>query len=154
MSTVSPPPNNGKPASELIAAIENEEGKSAFPNPAIAEHQTVTSETPDANWSQTAAPQLADYFESALGSRFEFPLVQCGHDICELQAASFVAGDSAIDMHDFQQVYHDMREQPWWTALELDEQTLEVQSSKNGRNLFICFITRASSRSRLSHAEI
>lgn len=137
-----PPSRNGKPAAELIAAIENDDTKSAFPNPAIAAHQALLNEQSDPDWSQQAEQQLRDFLSAQLGNRFEYPLVQCGTDICEIQAASFVDGDSAADLRDFQRADSDMQLQPWWTTLQFDELTFQVQSSKNGRHLIIVFITR------------
>src|ERR1700722_6103910 len=55
MHTASLPANNGRPAAEFIAEFENDDHKSAFPNPATALHQAVQSETPDQDWSQMAA---------------------------------------------------------------------------------------------------
>ena len=143
MHTASLPANNGRPAAEFIAEFENDDHKSAFPNPATALHQAVQSETPDQDWSQMAAQQLSDYLTATLGSRFEFPLIQCGQDICEIQAASFVTGNHSDDERDFQRVFAAMSQQSWWAAFQFDEQTLEVTGTKNGRVVFVGFVTRA-----------
>ena len=140
-------PNPGRPAAELITAIETDDPKSVFQNPAVAAHQAMLSEAPDPDWSQMAAQQLRDYLAAQLGNRFEYPLVQCGQDICEIQAASFVGGNSDADLRDFQDVDYNMQQQPWWTTLQFDQLSFQVQASKNGRHLDkkLCPSTRACS---------
>jgi hypothetical protein len=137
------PPKNGRPAAELFAEIETDDvKKSAFPDPIITAHQAMLNETPDPDWSQTAAQQLRDYLAAQLGNRFEYPLVQCGQDLCEIQAASFFGGDSDADERDFQTAENGMPLQPWWTTLQFDQFSTRFSSSKNGRILAIVMVTR------------
>ncbi len=131
-----------KSAAEFIAALEADDHKSAFPNPSIAPHQAMLNETPDPNWSQAAAQQLRDYLAEQLGNRFEYPLVQCGQDICEIQAATLPGSDRHVDVHDFQVADENMSLQPWWTSLEFDELTFQVDSEDDGRDVMIVFVTR------------
>ena len=134
---------NGRPAAELFAEILTDDvKKSAFPDPTIAAHQAMLNETPDPDWSQQAAQQLRDYLASQLGNRFEYPLVQCGQDLCEIQAASFFGGDSVADQYDFQVVENSMPLQPWWTTLQFDQLSGRFSSSKNHRVLAIVMVTR------------
>jgi hypothetical protein len=136
------PKSPQKPAADIIAALETDDHKSAFANPSIAPHQAVMSETPDPDWSQAAAQQLRDYLAAQLGNRFEYPLVQCGQDICEIQAATMLGSDSHADVRDFQLSDENMRLQPWWLTLQFDELTFQVDSVDDGRDVMIVFITR------------
>jgi hypothetical protein len=136
------PKSPQKPAADIIAALETDDHKSAFANPSIAPHQAVMSETPDPDWSQAAAQQLRDYLAAQLGNRFEYPLVQCGQDICEIQAATILGSDSNTDVRDFQMSDENMHLQPWWSTLQFDELTFQVDSVDDGRDVMIVFITR------------
>jgi hypothetical protein len=137
-----PPKAPQKSAADIIAALEADDHKSAFPNPSIAPHQAMLNETPDPNWSQAAAQQLRDYLAEQLGNRFEYPLVQCGQDICEIQAATLPGSDRHVDVHDFQVADENMSQQSWWTSLQFDELTFQVDSEDDGRDVMIVFITR------------
>ena len=132
-----------KSAADIIAALEADDHKSAFPNPSIAPHQAMLSETPDPNWSQAATQQLKDYLAAQLGNRFEYPLVQCGQDICEIDAATLLGSDTNADVLDFQASDENMRLQPWWATLQFDELTFQVDTvDGDGRDVMIVFITR------------
>ena len=139
-----PPPSNeppSRPAAEVLAEIVTDDGSTAFPNPSAAAHQTLTSQSPDPDWSEEAAQQLRAYLTSQLGTRFEYPLIECGQSICEIQAASMHGGSLEDDGRDFQTVFSRMHAQPWWGRLQFDEQTLSVRS-KPKRAFFVGFITR------------
>ena len=82
-----------------------------------------------------------DYLAEQLGTRFEFPAVDCQADICEIQAAGYENGNLNADIHNFQMIVNAMHQQPWWNALGFDEQTLST-TEKQGRPLFIVYITR------------
>jgi hypothetical protein len=131
-----------KSAAEIISALESDDHKSAFPNPSIAPHQVLLNETPDPDWSQAAAQQLRDYLAAELGNRFEYPLVQCGQDICEIQAATLPGSNRGVDVHDFQVSDENMHLQPWWSTLQFDELTFQVDSADDGIDVMIVFITR------------
>jgi hypothetical protein len=139
----SPQPNElpPRPAAEVLAEMVADDGSTAFPNPSAEPHQTLTSQSPDPDWSEQAAQQLRDYFTTQLGTRFEFPMIACGQNICEIQAASLRDGSVENDVRDFQTVFYQMHAQPWWDQLQFDETTLRVQS-KPKRAFFVCFITR------------
>jgi hypothetical protein len=139
-----PPQSNEqppRPAAEVLAEMVTDDGSTAFPNPSAEPHQTLTSQSPDPDWSERAAQQLRDYLTSQLGTRFEYPLIECGQNICEIQAASLRGGSLEDDERDFQTVFYQMHAQPWWDQLQFDETTLRVQS-KPKRAFFVCFITR------------
>lgn len=138
------PPSNEqppRPAAEVLAEMVTDDGSTAFPNPSAVAHQTLTSQRPDPDWSERAAQQLRAYLMSQLGTRFEYPLIECGQSLCEIQAASMRGGSLEDDVRDFQTVFNQMHAQPWWDQLQFDEQTLSVQS-KPKRAFFVGFITR------------
>ena len=144
LAAANDPPSNEqppRPAAEVLAEMVTDDGATAFPNPSAVAHQTLTSQSPDPDWSVEAAQQLRAYLTSQLDTRFEYPLIECGQSICEIQAASMRGGSLEDDVRDFQTVFNQMHAQPWWDQLQFDEQTLSVQS-KPKRAFFVGFITR------------
>jgi len=144
LAAANDPPTNEqppRPAAEVLAEMVTDDGSTAFPNPSAVAHQTLTSQSPDPDWSEEAAQQLRAYLTSQLDTRFEYPLIECGQSICEIQAASMRGGSLEDDVRDFQTVFNQMHAQPWWDQLQFDEQTLSVQS-KPKRAFFVGFITR------------
>lgn len=135
------PPSPPKPASQLLANFIERLGHSAFQSPITQGHTAMLAEQPDPSWSPAASNQLNQYLSQQLGDRFEFPVVQCQSNICEIQAAGFpgVSGDPAASA--FQEVVGKMHQQPWWSDLGFDEQILSV-TDEEGRMLFIVYVTR------------
>jgi hypothetical protein len=45
-------------------------------------------------------------------------------------------------MQDFQQLVGQMKEEPWWSALEFDQQTGMIGTAPDGRALLLYFFSR------------
>jgi len=130
-----------KSASELLAKFIENSKDSVFQTPQSQGHAAMLAEEPDPQWSPVASGQLHDYLTQQLGDRFEFPVIECQTDICEIQAAGYANGNLDSDMRDFQMIVNNMHRQPWWNELGFDEQTLST-TQKQARPLFIVYVTR------------
>ena len=108
----------------------------------VRNHAAVQSEPVDPDWGPQASQAIRDYLTTLFGDRFEIALVDCRQDLCELEAAGRLGGNSSDDMRAFQEVIPGMKQQPWWSALEFDQETGVIGVSPDGRALFIYFFSR------------
>jgi hypothetical protein len=131
-----------KPALELFSGFVDDDPKNVFLPPSVQYHAAVESETVDPAWGPAAADALRGYLTSRFGDRFELPLVDCRQDLCELRVAGQVGGDQITDMHDIQEAVRLMRQEPWWTALEFDQDTGLIGTATDGRALLLWFFSR------------
>ena len=131
-----------KPAAELFRPFVEDDPKKVFLPPTVQFHAAVQSEPVDPQWSPLAADALSNYVSSQYGERFEMPLVDCRQDLCEIQIAGRIGGDSQADMRDIQQTMSLIKQQPWWTTLQFDQETGVVTMSSDGRVLLLWFFSR------------
>ena len=96
-----------------------------------APHQAFQRKHADDLWSSAATDQLRRYLEEGLGTRFEFPELECRQDLCEIQAAT-VNRASNDDAADFQHVINSMPQQPWWQTLGFGAPTISLKSGSDG----------------------
>jgi hypothetical protein len=131
------------PAAVAINQWLSDPGDSAMGNPLAAPHQVFQGEHVDGQWSSAATQQLKDHLEDSLATKFEFPVIECRQDMCEVQAATVAPGPND-DVAEFQRIFYDMPTQPWWQSLGFGGPTFAVKSSGDGRELIVCFIARQS----------
>lgn len=130
-----------RPASELIDDMIHSAGDAVMGNPLLAAHQELQAQAKDQPWSTLATASIRDNLQSNLGSNYEFPAIDCGTDICEIQAATVnpVGGYSS---EEFQNALRVMGQEPWWSTMQLGHPTCTYSGSKNGRALIVCFLAR------------
>lgn len=130
-----------RPASELIDEMIHSAGDAVMGNPLLAPHQQLQEEAKDDPWSTLATGSIRDNLQSNLGSNFEFPAVECGTDICEIQAAT-INPVSGFSSGEFQDTLRTMGQEPWWSTMQLGHPSCTYSGSKNGRALIVCFVAR------------
>ncbi|MEO7432666.1 MAG: hypothetical protein ABIR62_11725 [Dokdonella sp.] len=131
-----------KPASELFSGFVDDDPRNVFLPSSVQYHAAVQSESVDPAWGPAAADALRTFVATQYGNRFELPLVDCRQDLCELRVAGQVGGDQLADMQDFQQLVEQMKQQPWWSALEFDQHTGMIGTAPDGRALLLYFFSR------------
>jgi len=130
------------PAAELFSGFVEDDPRNVFLPSSVQYHAAVQSEAVDPAWGPAAAEALRTFVAAQYGNRFELPLVDCRQDLCELRVAGQVGGDQLADMQDFQQLVGQMKEEPWWSALEFDQQTGMIGTAPDGRALLLYFFSR------------
>ena len=130
------------PAAELFSGFVDDDPHNVFLPSSVQYHAAVQSETVDPAWGPAAAEALRNFVATQYGNRFELPLVDCRQDLCELRVAGQVGGDQLADMQDFQQLVERMKQEPWWSALEFDQQTGMIGTAPDGRALLLYFFSR------------
>lgn len=131
-----------KPAAELFTPFVEDDPSLVFPPSTVQYHSTLQSEPTDPDWGPSTAEALRNYIASQYRDRFDIPLVECRRDLCELQVAGRMGGDSAADMDELQRMIHLMKQSPLWSSLQLDQETSLVSTSADGRALWLSFISR------------
>lgn len=134
-------PDAGRPAAELTANMIANVGDAVMGRPLVAPHETLQAESKDENWSPQAQQELQDYFSGNLGTRFEFPVIDCRLDLCELQAATTTA-EATTDVEDFNTLLRQLHDQAWWSTLQFDNQNCAFGAAGDRRGLIVCFFTR------------
>jgi hypothetical protein len=131
-----------KSAEELLSAFVTDDPTQVFLPESVRIHAAVQSEPVDPDWGPAASQAMRDYLLAQFGDRFEIPVADCRQDLCELEVASRLSGNSDADMRDFQEALFLMKKQPWWSALQFDQETGLVGTSPDGRALFVYFFSR------------
>jgi len=131
-----------KPAAELFSGFVDDDPRNVFLPSSVQYHAGVQSESVDPAWGPAAADALRNFVATQYGNRYELPLVDCRQDLCELRVAGQVGGDQLADMQDFQQLVERMKQEPWWSALEFDQQTGMIGTAPDGRALLLYFFSR------------
>ena len=130
-----------KTATEILAHYIDDDPTQVFLPNSVQYHAAVQSEPIDPEWGPAASQAIRDYL-SKFGDRFEFPLIDCRQDLCELEAVGRLGSNSRDDLHDFQDALNSMRQQPWWSTFQFDQDTGLVSSSPDGRAIIIWFYSR------------
>ena len=131
-----------KPAGELFLPFIANDPSQVFAPQTVNFHAAVQSEAIDPAWGPASAAALHDFLTMMFGNRFEIPYVDCRTDLCELQVAGRIGNDLDRDMHDIQHAMGLMKQEPWWTALEFDQESGTVGSSQDGRVILLWFFSR------------
>lgn len=131
-----------KSAAELFTPFVEDDPSLVFPPSTVQYHSALQSETPDPDWGPSTAAALRNSITSQYGDRFDIPLVECRRDLCELQVAGRIGGDSAADMGELQRMIQRMKQSQLWSSLQLDQETSLVSTSPDGRALWLSFISR------------
>ena len=131
-----------KSAGELFVTFIANDPTQVFAPSTVTYHAAVQSEPVDPEWGPAAAAALRDFFNARFGDRFEIPYVDCRQNLCELQVAGRLGGDSQADMHDAQTAMNDMKRQPWWNELQIDQESGIVATSPDDRVLLLWFFSR------------
>jgi hypothetical protein len=142
VATPANPAPDVKPAAELFSGFVEDDPRNVFLPSSVQYHAAVQSEPVDPAWGPEAADALRKFIAAQYGDRFELPLVDCRQDLCELRVAGRVGGDQLADMQDFQQLVERMKQEPWWSALEFDQQTGMIGTAPDGRALLLYFFSR------------
>ena len=130
-----------RPASELIEDMIASMGDPVMGKPLLAPHQALQTEAKDEPWSTDAETSLRNSLEGTLGTRFEYPSINCGSDLCEIQAAT-LGNEGQFDNEDFQTALGAMGKEAWWSTMQLGHPTCAYKGAGDGRELVVCFVTR------------
>jgi hypothetical protein len=131
-----------KSAEEVLSVFVTDDPTQVFLPESVRNHAAVQSENVDPDWGPQASQALRDYLVAQFGDRFDIPVADCRQDLCELEAASRLSTNTSQDMHDFEDAIQRMKQQPWWTTLQFDQETGIAGRSPDGRGLFIYFFSR------------
>jgi len=135
-------PETPRPAGELFLPFIADDPNQVFAPATVNFHAAVQAEPVDAEWGPHASAALRGHITGLFGERFEIPYVDCRQDLCELQVAGRVGGNLDADMRDIQQALGSMRQTPWWTALQFDQESGTVGSAPDGRVIALWFFSR------------
>lgn len=131
-----------KSAAELFSPFVEDDPSLVFPPSTVQYHSALRSEPADPDWGPQTAAGLRNFIASQYGDRFEIPVLECRRDLCELQVAGRIGGDSAADMDELQRMMHLMKQSQLWSSLQLDQETSLLSTSPDGRALWLSFISR------------
>ena len=131
-----------KSTAEILAPFIEDNPAEVFLPDSVRNHAAVQSETVDPDWGPTASHAMRDYLESQLGDRFDIPVVDCRQDLCELEATGRLGGNSSDDVRDFERALNEMKQQPWWSTFQFDQNTGLAAVSADGRAIIVHFYSR------------
>lgn len=105
-------------------------------------HAALQSEPVDPDWAPAAVDAIRGNLASHDRDWFEIVQLDCRTDLCELHLAGRLGGNADTDMRDLQQVLFPMKQEPWWTALQSDQDTSAIGMAPDGRALLVWFVSR------------
>jgi len=129
-------------AGELFLPFIADDPKQVFAPSTVQYHAALSGEAKDPDWAPAVENALRGYIEARFGERYEIPYVDCRQDLCELQVAGRIGADLGRDMHDLRDAIGAMKHEPWWDALEIDQESGTVSSYADGRALLLWFFSR------------
>ena len=139
-------------AAELLADMiadvpESEKLKPAFvPSLAKQMHKSFSGDPRDDAWASHAEDRLKQYFGEVVGAlagQFEFLLVECHTNLCEIQTASRFLDQGDKDADYWNKIIYGMKQEAWWAECEFREPAMQMQIAPDGRRiLFVTYLIR------------
>lgn len=108
-----------KTPGELIARFTVDDPTQVFQPESVRYHEAVAAEPIDPNWGPIAESQLGTFLRDQLTPNYEFISTDCRTDLCELN----LVGPSTGSSDAFSAALKQMEKQPWWEALEFDQES-------------------------------
>lgn len=129
-------------AGELFLPFIANDPAQVFAPATVTYHGALQAEAVDPEWGPAAAAALRDFIHAQFGERFEIPYADCRQDLCELQVAGRPGGDLRRDTRDIEEAMGRMKHEPWWAALQFDQESGIVSSAPDGRMILLWFFSR------------
>jgi hypothetical protein len=125
-----------KTPQELLSRFTDDDPSQVFQPDTVRYHEAVQAEPVDPEWGPEAQADLQAFFSAEFAQNDAYVAAECGTDLCELDIVA-----DANDSPPFYKALRVMKQQPWWTALQFDQESGAVSFDK-GRTVIAYFFSR------------